>query len=245
MKNLAVITARMSSNRLPGKAMKKIQKVPSIKILYDRLNKSKLIDKIVVATTTCLSDDVLVNFLKKNKISYYRGPKDDVTHRVIKTANFFNTKNIILITGDCPLIDFNLVDQCIRVFESNNVDFVTNANIRSFPDGMDAQIFKKSTLIECYKKTIIPKEFEHVTLNMRRNVKKNKIINIIAPPNEYFPKIGLTLDDRRDLILIDKIVKYFWKKKNKDFTCKQILSFLFKNKSLLKINKNVRRKGDK
>ena len=109
---------------------------------------------------------------------------------------------------------------------------------------MDAQIFKKSTLIECYKKTIIPKEFEHVTLNMRRNVKKNKIINIIAPPNEYFPKIGLTLDDRRDLILIDKIVKYFWKKKNKDFTCKQILSFLFKNKSLLKINKNVRRKGD-
>ena len=62
----------------------------------------------------------------------------------------------------------------IRVFEFNNVDFVTNANIWSFPDGMDAQIFKKSTLIECYKKTIIPKEFEHVTLNMRRNVKKIK-----------------------------------------------------------------------
>ena len=93
-----------------------------------------------------------MQYLKKQKIKFYRGSRENVVERIIKTATFFRAKNIILITGDCPLIDFNLVDQCIRTFKFNNVDFVTNSNIRSFPDGMDAQVFKKSTLIKFYKK---------------------------------------------------------------------------------------------
>ncbi len=245
MENLAIVTARMSSRRLPGKVMRKIQNIPTIKILYDRLKKSNLIDRIAISTTNCKSDDVLVDFLKKKKIRFYRGSKKNVVERVIKTANLFKAKNIVLITGDCPLIDFNLVDQCIRTFKSNKVDFVTNANIRSFPDGMDVQVFKKSSLVKFYRKTKIIKEFEHVTLNMRRNIQKDKIINILAPTEEYFPKLGLTLDDYRDLKLIDKIIKYFWRKKNKYFTCKEILNYLFANKKLLKINKKVKRKGDK
>mgnify|MGYP001203429444 FL=1 len=245
MKNLAIITARMTSSRLPGKVMKKIQDTPMIKILYDRLRKSNLIDQIVVATTNCKSDDILVQYLKKKKIKFYRGSKENVVERIIKTATFFQAKNIILITGDCPLIDFNLVDQCIRTFKYNNVEFVTNSNIRSFPDGMDAQIFKKSTLIKYYKKKSKNiKEFEHVTLSMRKNIQKNKIINIVSPTDQYFPKIGLTLDDYRDFKLISKIIKYFWNKNMKFFSCKEILDYLFKNKSLLQINKNVKRKGD-
>ena len=245
MKNLAIITARMTSLRLPGKVMKKIQNTPTIKILYDRLKKSKLIDKIVIATSKCKSDDILVQFLKKKKIKFYRGSKENVVERVINTANFFHAKNIILITGDCPLIDFNLVDQCIRTFKYNKVDFVTNANIRSFPDGMDVQVFKKKTLIKFYKKkSKNSKEFEHVTLSMRKNIQKDKIINIVAPTDQYFPKIGLTLDDQRDFKLISKIIKHFWTKNIKYFTCKEILDYLFKNKSLLEINKHVKRKGD-
>ncbi len=244
MKNLAIITARMSSNRLPGKVMVKIKNIPIIKILFDRLKKSKLIDKIVVSTTTCQSDNILVNFLKKNNIEFFRGSKNNVVERVIKTANFFKAKNIILITGDCPLVDYKLVDQCLRTFKFNNVDFVTNADTRSFPDGMDVQVFKKSTLIKFYKNINLKKEFEHVTLHMRRNIKKEKMINIFAPPEEYFPKIGLTLDDKRDLKLIRNIVNHFWEKKSKYFSCKEILNYLFSNKKLLAINKNVKRKGD-
>ncbi len=174
MKNIAIITARMSSSRLPGKVMMRINKIPTIKILYDRLKYSKLLNDIVIATSNCKTDDVLANFLKKKKIKFFRGSKNNVVDRVIKTANHFKAKNIILITGDCPLIDFNLVDQCIRTFELNSVDFVTNANIRSYPDGMDAQIFKKSTLIKFYKKSANYKELEHVTLCMRKNINKKK-----------------------------------------------------------------------
>ena len=75
MKNLAIITARMTSSRLPGKVMKKIQDTPMIKILYDRLRKSNLIDQIVVATTNCKSDDILVQYLKKKKLNFTEDQK--------------------------------------------------------------------------------------------------------------------------------------------------------------------------
>ena len=137
-----------------------------------------------------------------------------------------------------------MVDQCIRTFELNSVDFVTNANIRSYPDGMDAQIFKKSTLIKFYKKSANYKELEHVTLCMRKNINKKKMINIFSPHDLNYPHIGLTLDDKRDFLLIKKIIKYFWKQKKKNFTCKEVLNYLFSNKKLLNINSNVVRKGD-
>ena len=108
MENLAIVTARMSSRRLPGKVMKKIQNIPTIKILYDRLKKSNLIDRIAISTTNCKSDDVLVDFLKKKKIRFYRGSKKNVVERVIKTANFFKAKNVNLkkkfITAWIPII---------------------------------------------------------------------------------------------------------------------------------------------
>ena len=245
MKYLAIITARMTSSRLPGKVMMKIKNTPIIKILIDRLRKSKLINSIAVSTTTNNSDDILVNYLKNKKIKFFRGSEEDVTKRVIQTSNYFKAKNIVLITGDCPLIDPNIVDQCIRTFDKNNSDFVTNVNIKTFPDGMDVQVFKSNALKKSYKKITQKKEFEHVSLNLRRTTNKEKIINITAPTNMNFPQIGLTLDEINDFILIKKIITHFWKKNKKFFTCFEILEYLFSNKNLIKINSNVKRKGDK
>ena len=80
---------------------------------------------------------------------------------------------------------------------------------------------------------------------MRRTTNKEKIINITAPTNMNFPQIGLTLDEINDFILIKKIITHFWKKNKKFFTCFEILEYLFSNKNLIKINSNVKRKGDK
>ena len=242
---LAIVTARMSSSRLPGKVMMEVNNTPLIKILVDRVKKSKLINDVVVSTTTNNKDDILVNYLKKKKIKFFRGSENNVTKRVIETAKNLKSKNIILITGDCPLIDFNLMDQCIRTFKSNNVQLVTNANIRSYPDGMDVQVFKTRTLINFYNNISNKKEFEHVTLSIRRRIAKDQIINIIAPENIRFPKIGLTIDEINDLKLIKKIINYFKSKNNKFFTCQEILKYLSSNKNLLNINKFVKRKGDK
>jgi spore coat polysaccharide biosynthesis protein SpsF len=244
MKNLAIITARMTSTRLPGKVLLKVNKIPMIKILIDRLKKSKLIDDIVVATTNNRSDDILINFLKKNKIGHYRGSEENVLKRVVHASKIKNAKTITLITGDCPLIDYNLVDQCINTFKYNKCDFVSNANIRSFPDGMDVQVFKASSLYSSLKNSKKSKEFEHVTLHMRLNPKKYKTINIVAGSDLQYPKLGLTLDEQGDYLLIKNVIQHFWKKNNKDFCCKEIVEYLNKNKRLLNYNADVKRKGN-
>ena len=244
VKYLIIVTARTDSSRLPGKILMKIKGIPIIKIIVDRLKKSKLKSKIVVATTNLPSDDYLVYLLKKNKINFFRGEENNVIKRVLDAAKLYDGKNIILITGDCPLVDFKLIDKFANIYEETNVDFVTNANIRSYPDGMDVQIFKYSCLKKFYKKIKKKEEFEHVTLSMRRNISKNKIINLIAEKKLYYPDLGLTLDEREDFILIKKIYEHFWKKKKKYFDIYEIMVFLKKNKKLMLINSKVNRKGD-
>lgn len=243
-KTILIITARMSSQRLPGKVMMKIKKIPIIKLIILRLKLSKLVKNIIVSTSTDKTDDILVKYLKKNKIKYYRGSKNNVTKRVLDTAKLYKAKNIILITGDCPLVDPDLVDQCISLYKNNKAVFVTNANIRSYPDGLDVQVFKYSALFKLYKKIRDKKEYEHVTLALRKKLNKNKIINVVSGQDLYFPKLGLTLDEKKDFKLISKIYSHFWTKNKYDFRIQEVIDFLNKNKKLLRINSSVKRKGD-
>tara|TARA_B100000575_G_C23141244_1_gene664199 strand:+ start:5331 stop:6062 length:732 start_codon:yes stop_codon:yes gene_type:complete len=242
MINGIIITARLSSSRLPGKVLLKCGKQTMIEYLISRLNISKFNNKIVVAIDEEKSDDKLEKFLKSKKINYFRGSSNNVTKRVIDAATFFKFENITLITGDCPLIDYQLLDQCIRVFYLNKCDFVTNCNFRSYPDGMDVQIFKLKSLKKIYKGIKNDLEKEHVTLGLRNNLKTIRTINLIAPKKLFWPSLGLTLDEKKDYILIKKIVKHF--KNRIDYNCLDILNYLNNNKELIKINSNVKRKGD-
>ncbi len=110
---------------------------------------------------------------------------------------------------------------------------------------MDVQVFKLSALKKFYKKISINKEYEHVTLSMRRKMNKNQLVNIIAEKELDYPKLGLTLDEIDDFKLIKKIFFHFWRKRKKYFDIYQIMNFLKKNKKLLLINNRVKRKGDK
>ena len=240
MKFDCIITARMTSTRLPGKIMKKIRNKKIIELLYERVKQSKLISNIIIATTKNKSDDILVKFLKK-KYLFFRGDEKNVTKRVIDTAKKFKTKNIVLITGDCPLIDKDLIDQCIRVFVANKADYVNNCNIRTYPDGLDVQVFGLSSIIKSYKLILKDTEKEHVTLSLRNNSSKFKTINILAGKKLNEPKIFLTLDEAKDFEVIKKIYEYFWK--NNEFSSKDIIDYVKKNR-LYKINNKIQRKGD-
>ena len=116
-------------------------------------------------------DDVICDFLKKNKIKFFRGSEDNVVDRVLNAAKKFKIKNIVQITGDCPLIDPYIVSQVIETFKSNNFDFVSNANIRIYHDEMDVSIFSTKNLNKLSKLTKNKFDLEHVTLYFRR--KKN------------------------------------------------------------------------
>jgi spore coat polysaccharide biosynthesis protein SpsF len=238
-----IIEARTKSTRLPNKILLKLGKETVLGYLINRLKpiSKKYNAKIIVATTIDKSDIKIIRALKNKKASTFRGSSNNVLERVVKAAEKYKIDVIIRITSDCPLVDIDLIDQSIQIFLNNQIDIVTNAHVRSYPDGMDVEIIKTKALKKVLK--IVKNDYEmleHLSLGFKKYSKNFKIINLIAPPNLFFPNIGITLDEREDYILISKIVNYF-KKKKKILSCQNILNFINKNKKISVINKKIKR----
>ena len=164
--------------------------------------------------------------------------------RVMDAATFVNADIVVEITGDCPIIDPEIVEQTIRMFDVHNADYVSNALIRTFPDGMDTQVFKLNTLKRSEAMTKDPLDREHVTLHIRNNPKLFSHVHLVAPPDLHWPELGLTLDEISDFYLLKKIIEYFVKKKNPLFSCADVIRLLRKNPEYIKINEDVIRKGN-
>ena len=243
MNIVSIIEARMNSKRLPGKVLLPAQKISMLEHLVERLKTIKIIDQIVVATTVNSKDDEIVELCQKKEINFFRGSEEDVMGRVICAAEKYFADLIVEITADCPLIDPNIVDQIISIFLANKVDYVSNAIVRSYPDGMDTQVFSLKTLKTSYEMVYSDLEKEHVTLHIRNNPNLFSHINVIAPKNIYYPELGLTLDEKDDYILIKNIIDNLYPKDN-FFSCLDIINYLNENKILLEINKNVMRKNN-
>lgn len=237
----AIIEARMGSSRLPGKVILEVNNKPLIIHLVNRLKHSKLLKKIIVATTINKKDDVLCKILKKNNILFFRGSESDVLGRIYFAAKKFKLKNILQITGDCPLVDPFIVSQVLKTYENNNFDFVSNANIRTYPIGMDVSVFSFKNLQKCFNLAKQRYYREHTTLFFRKNSFLFTHCNLMAPTNLHYPNLGLTLDEPNDYLLIKKIFNKF-KDKESTFSCLDIIDFLKSNKNLLNINKKIQRK---
>jgi len=235
-----IVEARMNSTRLPGKVLKNIIGKTVIELLLNRLKSIKKIDKIIIATTKNSKDDLIEEFANKKKFHVYRGDENNVMQRVMKAAEYYNTDIIVSITGDCPLIDPEIVDQAINLYKNNKAKYVSNCHIRSYPDGMDVQVYSLNTLKKSYTMTKSLLDREHVTLHIRKNPNIFPALHLIAPRSLFWPNLGLTLDDKLDFILIKKIFEKFKNKKN-NFSLKEIIDYLKHNKKLLKINHNVKR----
>ena len=199
----------MRSSRLPGKVMLPILGKPILHYLVERLKKVPSIDEIVLATTTHDIDNVLVDFAKNENIRCFRGSEDDVMLRVSEAANSVNADVIVEITGDCPIIDPQIVEQTILMYKANNVDYVSNAIIRSYPDGMDTQVFSVETLKKSLSMTNNLLDHEHVTLHIRNNPELFSRTNLVAPPELAWPELGLTLDEKDDFNLLKLVIEHF------------------------------------
>ena len=146
---MVVVQARSDSSRFPKKILHKIYGKTLIEHVILKIKKSKNISNIVVATSSCKSDDVLVNILKKNKILYFRGSLKNVVKRLLSVAEKYNKKYFIRINADSPLIDFRLIDYSIKIlknFFKKRYDIITNVFPRSFPSGQPVEIIRTTTL---------------------------------------------------------------------------------------------------
>ena len=226
-----MIQARQGSKRFKNKVLNKINNNELIKIQFQRLKKIKSNKKIFFLIPK-KNNQELKKFLIKNKINYFQGDERDVLSRYYKAAKRLKAKKIIRLTGDCPLIDFRLVDRLIKLFNSSSKDYISNTIKRTFPHGMDMEMFTFKTLsrIKFYAKSTYDKE--HVTSYLTKNQNKFLIKHFLKTKNEK--NFRITVDYKEDLKVVDKIVSYF--KPNIYFSSNQIVKFLKRRSDIKKIN---------
>ncbi len=241
-KIIATVEARMTSTRLQGKVLMPLAGKPALERLIERLKRSKYIDEIVVATTINKIDNPIVDLAKRIKVKYFCGSEQDVLKRVLDAAKSVKADIIVEITGDCPLVDWRLIDRGIEELFKHKLDYSANNIKFSYPDGFDVRVFPFSILEKVDKLTDDPIDRAHVTYYIYNHPEKFKIYNWVAEKKNYWPDIRLTLDEKADYELLNIIFEKLLPVKE-DFSVNDIINFLKKNPKLLEINKDVKTKN--
>ena len=230
--NLAIVQARMTSSRLPGKVLSDICGKPSLQRMLERINMASSIDKVVVATTINTSDDLIVELCEKLKVDIFRGDEDDVLGRFCGAAEVAEAEIVIRLTADCPMIDPDVIDEVVSAFSINNHDYLSNTIDRTYPDGLDIEVMSIDALREAHKKAVAPFLREHVTpyISGRRpdlgagDFRVGQI-RFVAD----FSHIRWTLDTKEDLQRIRSLVS----KLPEDYNWLQALSIATQEPDLL------------
>jgi len=235
MNIVAIVQARLGSKRLPNKVIKLINGLPMIEVLLTRLSQSKLVTKIVVATSTDSEDKKLKKLVNNLGYDCEQGSKDDVLNRYIYVAEKYKANIIVRITGDCPLVDPMLVDQVIDKFKNDSVDYCSNTNPPTYPDGLDVEVFTFEALKKSSFMTTKSSDLEHVTpyLKKSKNFKTSCLIN-----RDDISEMRWTVDESIDLEVVNKIFNNFTP--DLHFSWLKVLDLqkkapgIFKNSSLIR-----------
>jgi spore coat polysaccharide biosynthesis protein SpsF len=236
----AIIQARATSTRLPNKVLMDL--TPGKSMLWhliERLKESKTINEIILAVPDSKENDILEYFAKENGLKYFRGSEDNVLSRYFRAANEFRADVIIRITSDCPLIDPKIVDKVVRKHLESGADYTSNIQSRTYPKGMDIEVFNFSTLKKAFSEAIEQSDKEHVTLYIRRNLgifKQTIVVN-----EKDLSDFRWTVDEKEDLDFIREVYKRLYPIK-KIFLMEDVVEFLQKEPKISEINRNIRRK---
>lgn len=207
-----IVQARMSSTRLPGKVMLKLANKEVLWHVVKRCQKSKLVDTVIVATSSDPSDDRIEKFCKKNKFSFYRGSLEDVLDRYYNAAKKSNLNIVVRITADCPLTDPDIIDDCINSFKKAKCDYISNVvpGERTFPRGLDVEVFSFKALKKAHQKATQGYEKEHATSYIWENKNDEFVIGtIVTATPKYKRNYRLTVDYPEDFLVIKKIYQKF------------------------------------
>lgn len=166
--------------------------------MIDRVRRAPELDDIILATTTNDADDTLKDLADQLGIPCFRGSEDDVMGRVLGAAVAFEADVIVELTGDCPVIDPRIVSRVIAQYRDSQVDYCANILERSYPIGMDVQVFSTAILADAAARTSDPQHREHVSLYIYRSPNRYSLRNVDAPREQFDPELRLTLDTPED-----------------------------------------------
>jgi spore coat polysaccharide biosynthesis protein SpsF len=235
---LVILQARFSSSRLPGKVLKSILGKPMLLHQIERIQNSKMIDKLIVATSIEGSDDGIQKMCLDNNIEIFRGSLSNVLDRFYQCAKSYKPECVVRLTGDCPLIDWNVIDQVIKRHLDGDYDYTSNCSPPTYPDGLDVEVMKFSILKKVWECAKLPSELEHVTPYIHNHPELFSRYNFEL--KEDLSEYRWTVDESSDFELVKEIYTNLYPK-NDRFKMKDILDFLDNNPKFKEINRHIGR----
>jgi spore coat polysaccharide biosynthesis protein SpsF len=241
MKVVIIVQARMTSTRLPGKVLKKVLDKPLLEYQIERLRRVKLADEVVIATTINETDEPIVQLCNSLSVPYFRGSEEDVLSRYYETAKAHQADLIARVTSDCPLIDPEVIDQVMKLYidHQTEYDYVSNSLERTYPRGMDTEVFSFKALQEAFLEATALPDREHVTPFIHRQPQRYSLASVNYSENQSYHR--WTVDTPEDFQLIKKIIEAIYPKLP-DFTLRDCLNLLEENPEWLTINAHVQQK---
>jgi spore coat polysaccharide biosynthesis protein SpsF len=235
MKTVAVIQARMTSSRLPGKVLMPLAGRPLLQHVVDRASRASRLDAVVVATTDRPSDDRVADFCRENGVGCFRGSENDVLDRYYQAARTFDVQTIVRLTADCPLLDPLVIDKTIQAFFAGDCDYASNAIRRTYPDGLDAEVFRREALELAWREARLTSEREHVTPYIWKHPELFRLVHVANDVD--YSEMRWTVDEPRDLEFVKSVFDHFGT--STDFGMADILALLREHPELGRINSSI------
>jgi spore coat polysaccharide biosynthesis protein SpsF len=238
-KAIAIVPARMGSRRLPGKALMDLGGETALARVLRRVKRATLVAQVIVATSTSSLDDQILHECDRYDVECFRGSELDVLDRYYKAANAYRVDTIARITADCPLIDPTLVDETLCVFQDQRVDYASNAIQRTYPRGLDVEVFTLVGLKLAWQNAVKPYEREHVTPYFYEHPELFRLASVVGTVD--YSKYRWTLDTGEDLHLLRTIYERF--EGNDSFTWRDVIALMDREPQLAELNCNIVQKS--
>lgn len=237
---LAILQARMSSSRLPGKVLKELCGKPMLVHQIARLTRAKSIDRILIATSTDASDDKVDEVGRKIGVSVFRGNLSDVLDRYYQAAKLFSeVKHVVRVTGDCPLLDSQVLDDVVAMHLSGDYDYTSNTLAPTFPDGLDVEVMKIDVLRKAWEKASSQTEREHVSYYIYNHPEQFRLGSFKGKVD--YSSLRWTVDEAEDFAFIEAVYTQLYPRYGNDFSWKRVLQLLKEMPELVKINQGFMR----
>lgn len=234
MKHVAIIQGRMSSKRLPGKILMDIAGSPLLAHVIRRAEAAHIFDAIVFATSTDPADDPVAEYCASNGKECFRGDLNDVLERYYQAARTYKADVVTRFTADCPLLDPAVIRTVVNAFDPARHDYVSNAIERTYPDGLDTEVFSMAALTRARNEAKLPSEREHVTPYLHKHPELFRIKHVTQ--SEDLSALRWTVDEPRDLAFVRAI---FAELGNGVFGQEEVLALLARKPELQAMNEGI------
>lgn len=239
MKVVAVVQARMESTRLPGKVLMDIEGQTMLGRVIERVRQARELNDVVVATTDRPADKAIVEACGQLGVAVYQGDSDDVLDRYYQVVKQHEARVVVRVTADCPLIDPEIIDQVVTVFLEDEADYASNTLTRSYPRGLDVEVFSTAALERAWGEADQQHQREHVTPYFYQNPKLFKLKAVAHA--EDLSHLRWTVDRQEDLELVREI----YSRLPADYVVswQEIVALIYREPDLLTINRHIQQKA--